>query len=120
MSPHPDQSSAGDLVRIWRPQALTLAAKSRSPDPVGHFLESKGIPQRLASESAIAIWHEAQRDRRRARLPRLVIGWFLIILGLGLTTITLLWHGRFVVISLGPVALGAAVVWGGYLSGGPD
>ena len=115
-----DKAEPEDAVRIWRPQASMLAGKSKTPDPVGKFLESKGIPQNVASEAAIEIWNEAQKSRIKSDIPRLVIGWGLILLAVGISTFTIFWHGRFIIISLGPAALGAAVLWGGYLTQGSE
>ena len=83
---------------------------------MGRFLESKKIPRDVASETAIGIWNEAQKSRIKSNIPKLVIGYFLIFLGVAITLYLVFWEGYFTVISLGPCVLGAGVLWGGYLT----
>lgn len=109
-----------DLIKILRPQALLLASKSRSVDPVTFFLVKRGIPQHDASIAATEIWNEAQRSKFKHNLPRLITGWGLLFISVGLTVFTLLWDGAYVIVALGPAALGSAILWGGYLTNSAD
>lgn len=100
----------GDPVRIWRSEALALGARSETPDPVWHFLESKGVSRREASEAAIRIWQEAQGARAKADRLRRSIGWSLIAIGAMIGPFALLGGAFVTIVALMPMGFGTMIL----------
>ena len=109
----PETSQEG-LLRMWRPQALQKAERGSGTITISHFLKSKGIEEARAISAAREIVLEGSKNTARAARPLKIIGWIFIAIGIFTPVATLVMNRGFYVVTLGPIALGAAMVWGGY------
>ena len=111
------ECSQEELLRMWRPQALQKAENGTGAITISQFLKSKGIEEELAITTARELVSEGQKNSARAARPLKIIGWIFIAIGV-LTPILTMVSGRGLsVVTVAPVALGAAMVWGGYRGG---
>lgn len=78
------------------------------------ILKSKGIEEARAISAAREIVLEGSKNTARAARPLKIIGWIFIAIGIFTPVATLVMNRGFYVVTLGPIALGAAMVWGGY------
>lgn len=112
-----EEMSAVDRLKLWLPQARSVATKARDGQEVMQFLVSKGISESLAGETAAELWSEVQKSRVWWKSPRHWIGGGLMTSGILLVSFSFLLGGGVLaaIAACGFVGLGAAVFWGGYL-----
>ncbi len=106
-----------DLLKLWRPQAIQKVESGSSQLLVEQFFRSKGIGEAAARSAAEEIFLASKKASFWSSLPLNIIGWGLLLFGLFATLGTFFYQGRFYVVALGPVAMGAAIIWGGYRGG---
>ena len=112
-----------EVVAMWRAHALGMVEKGASVSELIEFLREKGLSEEMASREGNRIWMEGQREVDRRSLPRLCVGWFCLIAGLG--GVVILWTLGGHLFSPGYeclwafflAAFGAAVIWGDDLRG---
>lgn len=111
------ENSQEDLLKMWRPQALQKAENGSGVITISQFLKSKGIEEIRAMAAAREIVAEGSKNTAKAARPLKIIGWIFIAIGIFTPVATLVMNRGFYAVTLGPVALGAAMVWGGYRGG---
>ncbi|HEX5791368.1 MAG TPA: hypothetical protein VFY13_09435 [Luteolibacter sp.] len=108
--PEPSQE---ELAKLWRPQAQRLAEEGKGVITITQFLRTKGMQARPACEEAERLVKQGKRKEFRSGLPRKIIGWLLLAIGLFIPAATLIMGQGFYAVSLLPIVLGSALVWGG-------
>lgn len=107
--PEPNQE---ELIKLWRPQAQRLAEDGKGVITITQFLRAKGVQARPACEEAERLVQQGKRKEFRSALPRRIIGWLLLAIGLFIPAATLIMGQGFYAVSLLPIVLGSALVWG--------
>lgn len=97
---------------MWRPQALLQAENGKGVITITQFLRSKGIEKERAQELATELVTEGKRNTARASRPMRILGWTFIAIGVFIPLATLIMNRGFYAVTLTPILLGSAMVWG--------
>ena len=101
----PHNFSEGEIPDLTFRQAFDAAFEKKSRFTIIQILTSEDVSKSVAEKYADQIISAAMKRRESSRLPHLIIGWAILLIGVAISVFTFL-EGSMTIFAIGPIGFG--------------